>query len=156
MRLPSPALVGLGAIALGKTLNLHLGPLTPLEAAQEYTSSTALGGQIAALNTLYTQLESVSGGSMSDNLTLNTARTTLGNILVALVALDKQLIAYEAQVQAALAAAGKSTTSTDTSATPAACPPGVSPVATGAIAAATAAVGGILGWIGRETFGGKK
>jgi hypothetical protein len=146
MRLPSPEILGLGAVGFGKAvLPFHLGALTPLEVAQAYRSPTTLGVEITALQGLYTRIGTLGGGTTSQNLAVIESQQSLSDVLVALVALDKAQIAYEVQLVAALAA--KDAKAADAATAAAACPPGVSPVATGILAAASATAGGILGWV---------
>jgi predicted amino acid dehydrogenase len=133
----------LSAVAMGKALNLHLGPLTPLEAAEAYTSTTPLGAQIAALQTLYANLGSLAGGTVSQNLTVLGSQTALGNVLVALVAID----------QAQIKAAASGSSGSDAATAAAGGPGDVSPIAAGLLATGAAAAGGILGWVARGEFG---
>lgn len=138
-----------GSANVGTGLFTHSGLST---AALSYRSSTALGTQITALQALYAQVQNASppsSATSADGIAYNLLQgQTLSGLLTsmeALIALDEQLIVYDAQVSEYEKKCQSALTTVASA--------GVSPAIAAGIGVAAAAIGGTVGFMACKHFG---
>ena len=120
--------------------------------ALSYRSSTALGTQITALQALYANVQNASppsSASSADSIAFNLLQGQMLSGLItsldALIALDEQLIVYDAQVSEYEKKCQSALTTVASA--------GVSPAIAAGIGVAAAAIGGTLGFVACKHFG---